>query len=351
MKVVYHIPSLDTVTAYRTIYNGFKNAFEDLGHTFLTYTAGMNLEKFLEENKPDLFLTSSHFFWRKQLDYDVLKKYRLGGMKVFCKIDFWQSPLKSTRVNEAKSLSQDSDVKRLIKKGLLGDYYYHVVEQGDERMSGFQRYAGQGYLTVPLAVDKTLAVQASRKERFKADISFIGTNLPQKRQYFNEWLRPLAEDYDLKLYGQDWTLIDRMLGNVQKVGQYFNVPVLKTIRKPKLELMDEFDIYASSKLCVNIHEDYQRKYGGDCNERTFKILASGCLEVTDNVACIKKYFKPDKEIVIAKDKEDWFDKIDFYLKNPEHAKKIAEAGRKRALSEHTYHNRAQSFLNYHTDHL
>lgn len=344
MKVAYHLPSLDTIYAQRTIYLGYKNAFEDLGHEFFTFTAGMDLENFLKMNKPDLFITSSHFFWRKQLDYNILKKYRQSGMRLVCKIDFWNSPIDSKRVNEAKSMSLDNNVKALIKKGLLGDHYYHVVEQGDERMVGFREYAKQDYLTIPLAVDKTLLSAARKRDEFKADISFIGTNLPQKREYFKEWLLPLKDSYDLRLYGQDWTRLDRAKGKAQRIGQYFNVPIARSLIKPKLKAEDEYSIYASSKICVNLHEDYQRKFGGDCNERTFKIPASGCLEVTDDVACISKYFEPDKEIIVAKTKEEWFDKIKYYLMNPAKAEVIANQGRKHVLANHTYHNRCKQIL-------
>lgn len=346
MKIAYHQPSLDTINAHRTIYNGFKNAFLDLGHEFRTYTAGLNLKKFLEEEKPDIFISSSHFFWRKQIDYEILRDFRKKGLIVFCKIDFWNSPIKKTRVNEAKSLSEDREVQRLIKLGLLTDHYFHVVEQGDRRMEGFEKFAGKNYLTIPLAVDKTLLKAARFEEKFKADISFIGSNLSQKRKYLKEWLKPLAKNYDLKLYGQDWTLFDRTAGKAQKVGQYFNLPVLKSLRKPRLALEDEFSIYASSKLCVNLHENYQREFGGDCNERTFKIPAVGCFEIVDNVDCISKYFVPDQEIIIAENKQEWFEKIEYYIGNLDKAAEIAHRGKIRTLNEHTYHHRVRTLLSH-----
>ena len=30
--------------------------------------------------------------------------------------------------------------QRLIKTGMLGDHYFHVVGQGDKRMAGFSRF-------------------------------------------------------------------------------------------------------------------------------------------------------------------------------------------------------------------
>jgi spore maturation protein CgeB len=80
----------------------------------------MDLECFLSEKKIDLFMTNSHFFYRKQLDYKILKKYRDNGLKVFTKIDFWDSPMdRSGRLNEAKSMKDDIEVVKLIEEGML----------------------------------------------------------------------------------------------------------------------------------------------------------------------------------------------------------------------------------------
>ena len=120
--------------------------------------------------------------------------------------------------------------------------------------------------------------------------------------------------------------------------------ISELLQKPKLKLEDERKIYSASKICINVHEDYQKEFGGDCNERVYKILLAKGFEITDNVACIKKYFKEEKEIIIAKDKNDWFKKIDYYMQHPEERKRIAEAGYTKVLKEHTYHNRINKII-------
>ncbi len=343
MKILYHFPSPDTTNAYRTIYNGFKNAFIDLGHEFYVLTADGNLENILRDVNPDIFITSSHFFYQKYLDYDLLKKYRDRGMIVFTKIDFWNSPFGVTSFNEAKSLKNDYKTVSLIKKNLLGDVFFHVVEQGDERMSGFKEATGFDYYTIPLAADK-IVLKNEFDSKFKADISFVGTYLSQKKLFFENYVFPLKEKYRLKIYGQNWSRYERFVNFIQKIGQYFNIPYLKSVIKPKLSLEDEGKIYNSSLISINVHEDYQKKYGGDCNERTFKIPLSGGFEICDDVACIRKYFKEGEEIVIAKDREDWFNKIKYYIENPRERDNIIKRGMDRVLCDHTYHNRAKQIL-------
>lgn len=337
------MPYPTTIYANRTIYNGFKNAFESLGCTFITYTPDDELEFFLDQNQPDMFITASHFFFRKQLDYQILKKYRQKGMLLLTKIDFWDSPLGKLRVNEAPSMKDDTTAKDLITKGLLGDIYYSTATEADGRMKGFREFAKQGFITVPLAADH-LTLKPHYQERFAGDILYLGTNLPQKRKFFKEWVLPLKKEYDVRLYGQDWTSYDRMVGRAAKAGQFFNIPGLRSIQKPKFDLNDEADMYASAKILINIHEDYQRHYGGDCNERTYKIPYCGGFQIVDDVAVIREYFKDSEEIVIAKDKDDWFDKVSYYYTHEKEAQAIAEAGRKRVLRDHTYVNRAKQIL-------
>lgn len=343
MKVIYQLPNPNSIYAYRTIYNGYKNAFTDLGHKFYTLTQDDNIEKFLDKHQPDLFMTSTHFFYRKYLDFNALKKHRNRGMNMLTKIDFWNSPFGHTRINEAQSMKQDKEALRLILDGDYGHEFYHTVERDDMRMDGFEKTTGFKYHTIPLAADKvTLRVDIDPK--FKADISYLGTNLPQKREFFAKYVYPLGNKYDLKLYGQDWTAYDRALGWMQKFGAYFNLPIIKSIQKPKLKLEEEAKIYSSSKVSINVHEDYQKKFGGECNERTFKIPFCGGFEVVDNVACISKYFIPGKEIIIGESNTDWYEKVEYYLKNPEKRIPIIEAGRKLVAEKHTYHNRVNQIV-------
>jgi spore maturation protein CgeB len=85
-------------------------------------------------------------------------------------------------------------------------------------------------------------------------------------------------------------------------------------------------------------------YGGDCNERTFKVPLAGGFQLVDNVACIGRYLKPGEEVVMAEDNDDWFDKFDHYVRHPEERLPIIEAGRRRVLMEHTYHQRAAQLV-------
>lgn len=341
------MPSLESLY-HKTIYNGYKNSFVDLGHEFRPFTANDSLEKLLETYQPNIFITASHFYYRKFINFKLLDEHRKNGVFVLSKINFWQSPISSLRINEAKSIKNDVKVLNLLEDGMLGDAFFHVAEQGDERMHGFSEFTGCTWHTIPLAADK-ISLDMQKDEKFSADISYVGSYLPEKRSFFKKHVFPLEREFNLRLYGQDWTRADRLAGWIQRAGQYFNINPLAKIRKPKLDLADEGKIYASSKVSINVHEEYQIRYGGDCNERTFKIPFCGGLQVVDNVSCIKKYFDPGTEVVIANNSEEWVDAVRYYVSHPEEGFRIIEAGRVRALRDHTYHNRVAQILDIYNE--
>jgi len=225
----------------------------------------------------------------------------------------------------------------------LGDIFFNDLEQDNPLMEGFEEDTGKKCFTILDAADR-IALKGKFNKKFKADISYYGTYLPEKREYINKFVFPLAKKYDLRLYGSGWNFADRALGWIQKGGLYLNIPYFKSIRREKLEIEDEADIYKSSLVSINIHGEYQIKYGGSLNQRTFKIPLSGGFQITDFVFSILKYFEEGKEIVIARTLKEWFEKIDYYVKNPDERNKIIEAGRKRVLAEHTYHNRVKQII-------
>jgi len=353
LKIAFHNPYPTTINAFRTIANWFKYAFEDMWYEFRFFTPDDDFYDFFSIYNPDIFITATHFLYQKQLDNSyLLKQRRERWMVVFCKLDFWNLPSDTAqgRISEAWSMCNNQLIVKNIQDWLIWDIFFHVIEQWDKRMSWFERVTWYKYYTIPLAVDKSM-IQTKYKNKYKADISFIWTNSPDKRISFNRLLFPLAKYYDIKLYWQDWNPFDKFLWWIQRWGQYFNIPFLKSIRKPKLNLQDEGDIYHSSKIAINIHEKNQKDYGWDCNERTFKIPAFWWFQVVDNVDCISKYFKDGEEVVIAKNEQDWYDKINYYMNHPEERERIILAWRKRSLEDHTYHNRVELIIKLYNEYV
>ena len=344
LRILYQIPSLESVYAARFIYEGYRYAFEDLGHKFRPYTSRDNLNKVLDEFRPDIFISWLNRYNLKFLDLDLLKKYRKRGLVLFNLIKPWK---KQDPRFDGSNLQADTFLVNLIKKGLAGDIFFRWIARNDPAMRGFTEATGYPFHSILLAAD-TNRFYYDYDPRYKADISFVGSLLPCKREFIKKHLFPLVKKYDVKIYGSDWTLGSRLLGYVQKVGQFFNIEPLKHVRKMPLPLEDERKVYSSSIISLNIHEDFARKFGSDFNERTLKIPASGGFEICDNVKAVRDHFG-ENELVVAKDTKDWFEKIDYYIKHPEKRIPIVKAGQKKVLAEHTYHNRVRQIVGIYKD--
>lgn len=344
MRIVYYLPSPYTIYANRSIYHGFKNAFVDMGHTFATYSVGDNLAALMEQEQPDIFMMQLGLYELKYLDLDIILAHKKRGMQVFVYMPYRNSPLAWRRINEVRNIKNNKKLMDFICRDNIGDIYYNSCEQWDPRMEWFNRDTWYTHHCIPFAADRIALQQPLHEERFATDIAYVGTYLAEKKKEFDTLLYPLHSKYTLWLYGQDWTYKDILLWWAQRFGQYFNIPYLRSIQKPKLTLAEEGNIYRSSKICINIHDRQQQKFGGDCNERTFKIPLCGGCQVVNNVSCINKYFVHGEEIYIARDSKDRYDIIHTLLWDDALRQRIAHAWQQRVLREHTYHHRATTLL-------
>ena len=339
LKILYQIPSLETVYAAKFIYEGYKDAFSDLGYKFRPLTSNDDPGEVLKDYNPDILISGFDGYHLKFLDLEEVKKYRQKGLVFFNQISAWK---KANNQYGSGDLESNKKMVSLIKKGLAGDIFFSWIEQQDPLMDGFTKTTGYKYQTILMAANKKVYFY-DYDDKYKADISFVGNNLPDKKEFFRKHLIPLFKKYKVRIYGNDWTLVDKSLGYAQKMGQYFNIDPLKSVRKVALNEEGGRKVYSSSAISLNIHEEHQRKLGCDFNERTFKIMASGGFEICDNVSVLRKYFT-EKELVIGENTKDWFEKIDYYIKNPEKREPIIKAGKKKVLEKHTYHNRALQFI-------
>ena len=161
MRVLYQIPSLESIYAIRTIYHGYKNAFESLGHIFQPLVASNNCKETLDKFNPDILFTSIMPYYLKYLDLKSIKKHKENGMIVFVAMPFWRSILKKNSIIEGRGLFYNKNYIKLIISEGFGDIYYNVYEPDDPRMEGFEKITGYKHYTIPLAVDKVVL-----KEKF-----------------------------------------------------------------------------------------------------------------------------------------------------------------------------------------
>lgn len=106
-----------------------------------------------------------------------------------------------------------------------------------------------------------------------------------------------------------------------------------------------FDMYkklAQSKITINRHIDVAENYAN--NMRLYEATGMGAMLITDKKKNLCDLFEVGREVVEYKNADDLVKKIRYYLKNGSARKKIARAGQKRTLKEHTYYIRMKELV-------
>ena len=118
----------------------------------------------------------------------------------------------------------------------------------------------------------------------------------------------------------------------------YSKPFLKAINSPVYGL-DMFQSTANSTIAFNNHGGISGDYAA--NMRMFEVAGVGTLLLTDYKKNIDTIFVPDYEIVTYKNSEECISKMKWLVNNPEEAQKIALAGQKRVLKDHSIKNRVE----------
>jgi spore maturation protein CgeB len=328
MRVLYYIPVLGTTGADRWIYEGWRFAFADLGHEFFELTLRDDWRRRLDDTRPDLLFIANRV--NVEEHRQVLLWARERGTRVFLIVD-WPMGERDLRVLRAHDVA---------------DVFFG--EREPESMREFEAATGRRYHLIPNAANRRWHYPAPPVARYAYDIVYLGAYLPKKRKMFREILAPLARRYRCGIFGPYWTLRDNALRGAQRVfrsvgwfGGAAYVNRLRIVIPPE----EEHLLYGSAKICVNFHE---REDDGSqphyiVNQRAFKIPACGGFQLCDDVPALRKYFAED-EVAVAGGPDDWFRKIDHYLRCEAERTEMRRRGTDRALRDHTYHRRVEMVL-------
>jgi len=81
----------------------------------------------------------------------------------------------------------------------------------------------------------------------------------------------------------------------------------------------------------------------DLNMRVFESLAIGKCLLTDDASGLLDLFTPDQDLILYEE-ADLIEKVRFLLDHPEVRERVAENGKNKVLSRHTYRHRARSVV-------
>jgi len=332
MNVLLQLNNPYGIGADRWIVQGYRDALEDLGHRTALLTAQDDPRNVFRKFLPDLFFTSTNIV--------------VGGGTIMKAIaEFRKEHALRVFMNIGEDFEQYRDLLNMVRDGVV-DVFYSAY--APEVMAGCEAVIGKPLLFVPLAANHKVHFPVSPDERYASDICFIGARLSTKRRFFERVLLPLAKRYHVRISGAGWDVRDtllhagsafgRMIGAVRFGGWMDNLRLRVSPEEERL-------IYASSKICMNIHEYYpDGRSKNVSNEREFKIPACGGFQMSDPAVGLERSFVPGEEIVIVGSLEEWIPRVQFYLAHPEERRRIQRRGTDRALREHTYRHRVARFL-------
>lgn len=107
---------------------------------------------------------------------------------------------------------------------------------------------------------------------------------------------------------------------------------------------------ANSSIAIDLRSRVRRKLGlrtslsEQIKGRNFEIPACGGFQLSGRADDIESYFEPGVEIVVFDGTEELIHQAGRYLREDAERRRIAEAGLRRTLDQHTYHHRFASIF-------
>ncbi|HSU72664.1 MAG TPA: glycosyltransferase [Candidatus Binatia bacterium] len=190
-----------------------------------------------------------------------------------------------------------------------------------------------GSYFLPCAVDPSMhrEIIPERERAEKYDISFIGSHYPNRQ----EFLTRLA-DLPLNIWGYRWK--EKTQGT--PLAPRVHAEVYRQDKREN-DLRATCRLFNETKINLNVHFTHSKR---SPNLRAFEIPATKSFELCDYLPDLEQLFVIGKEIAVYRSADDCRRRIRYYLDHPDERRKIARAGYKRVLAEHTFDHRMRTLL-------
>lgn len=193
----------------------------------------------------------------------------------------------------------------------------------------WRRY-GVNPVFFPYACDTTLFYPTKSQPK-NIPILFTGRYLRDRSEGHKKFLYPLVRRFGEKvvIVGAGWK--ENPIVKGAKVLNYLPYTLLNVV-------------YNMAKICINIHRDNQKRTHTALNLRTFEIMGSGQICISDRVAGVEEFFQPGEEIIVCSDADEMLDNIEKYLSDELSRSRVASAGHSKVVRAHTIKHRAAQLI-------
>lgn len=187
---------------------------------------------------------------------------------------------------------------------------------------------------LPHAFDSRI-LKGMKRTKYKHRVIFIGGLTAEEHQPRLRFLSELKKRVPIKLWTREEALLKKSDLRKGYRGEVWGHAM--------------YSVLYNSKIVLNMHSTVAGDHAG--NMRMYEATGVGSLLLTDEKQNNAELFEVGKEIVTYKDWKDAVKTIRYYLKNEQKRKKIAKAGQKRTLHDHTYEKRCQEMISIFTRYL
>jgi hypothetical protein len=214
----------------------------------------------------------------------------------------------------------EREAARLIDLVLVNDYYHGMqwLELGARALGP------RPVVAIDPAFHQPRALPPDEQARYRADVTFAGTVLPEALYSQRiAALRALRDVVDLAI----WTVHD--------------VPADLRPYVRGSALGDQMlRVLSGATIALNVHGDFMR-HGG--NMRLFEAAGVGAFQLADDLPAVREWF-PAGTIATFSGLDDLVAQVQHYLAHPDERDRIAAAGRAHVLRAHSYDARVAALL-------
>ncbi|MDP1712567.1 MAG: glycosyltransferase [Candidatus Nanopelagicaceae bacterium] len=299
--------------AYVFYLRGIKNAFKLIDVSCVEWDGS---DAMLRAEKPKLYLGCAEAY--RQVVPEWCR--REFGTKVL----YHMNPYGSVRVGSVGGGpvidAKDQDIKWALAQKPDGIYCYADGETIKTHYNHWTDRHGIKVHPMPLAADTEVFKLGEERPALKFDIGWVGGYWPYKSKMLDVYLVPLRNRYRCGFYG--WN-------DHWKMG-----PIADH---------DVRHVFSNAAICPAVSEPHTVEHAIDVPERVFKVPCAGGFTIHTPTKALDR-LGLSEVIPVVKNPTEWFEKIDFYLKNHEARKALAAKQRRKVLEGHTYLHRITSLV-------
>jgi hypothetical protein len=323
MKILYN-PG-DFSCALWHIANGHKKVLNYCGHEVIWWNPQeVSTFDIFNQIEPDLFLGTTY-----NLDRATIKNIvKRPNLRVVLRASDWGMISDEVDLNYYKILVANKEEIQLVKElkestGKPDFIHNHYHDRWIHKThSHWEKNLGIRTVGIMLGANLFDYYGGKYSEQFASDLCIISSYHPSKAINIDKFILPLCYPvgkYNIKIFSSWPWPVSQYCGSIPLE---FNKTVL-----------------ASAKICLNIGEPFSTDLNFDVIERPFYTLSNKCFCISEYVQSMQEDVFDEGEIPAGKTPQEYWDLIDYYLKNPLERDLKAKFGHKKVMAKHTYFHR------------